>query len=132
MRMRPSIIALLAVALLAQASLPLIHAQNWARTQNDSGLSYAFCGKVSPLLLAKMKAVSPPELYGQSTASATAQDCRLCLVVSALGAMLGSLAVVLLLAGFAGTPQSVTRPGSVFAVAVRGFDARAPPRLFLL
>ena len=132
MRMRPSILAQLALALLAQASVPWLHAQNWARMQNDGGLSYAFCGKVSAQLLARMKAVAPPGLYAPNKASSTAQNCKLCLVVGALGAMLGSLAVVMLLATMGATTPAVAGLSAPFRSALRGFDARAPPRLFLL
>lgn len=132
MRMRPSIVALLGFALLAQASLPLVHAQNWARSQNDGGLSYIFCGNVSPLLLAKMKAVAPPGLYAQSSAVNAQQDCNLCLVVSALGAMLAGLALVLLFAGRGNTPHIDARTGAAYASALRGFYPRGPPRLSLL
>ena len=132
MRMRPSIIALLALALLAQLSVPWLHAQNWARMQNDGGLSYAFCGKVSAQLLARMKAVAPPDLYPPSTASSTPPSCKLCLVVGALGAMLGSLTVVMVLATMGAAAPAVAGLSAPFRSALRGFDARAPPSLSLL
>ena len=110
---------LLVLALLAQASVPLLHAQNWARMQNDGGLSYAFCGTVSPVLLAKMKAVAPPGLYAQGAPAQTAQDCKLCLIMGALVA-----------AHRAAHPPGGS-PTDGFALKHALFQARAPPVLSL-
>lgn len=133
--MRISALILLVMALLAQASVPLLHAQNWARMQNDSGLgglAYAFCGTVSPALLAKMKSVAPPSLYQQLAQPQAQQDCKLCLIIGALGAMLGALALVLLLHVQLAGRVTVWRPRAAFIAGLRGFQARAPPRLSLI
>ncbi len=125
-----SILLVLALlALLAQASVPLLHAQNWARMQNDGGLSYAFCGTLSPVLLAKMKAVAPPGLYAQGAPAQTAQDCKLCLIMGALGAMLGALVVALLVAAHRPAHPPGGSPTDGFALEHALFQARAPPVL---
>lgn len=69
-------------ALLVQLMLPNAHAQSWAR-ENGAPLLFAFCGQLSPGLLARLRESTPPELW---TSAGTADDsvppaCPLCKAV---------------------------------------------------
>ena len=128
---RPLACLLTALALMSQACLPLLHAQSWAGSHN-AGLLFAFCGEVSPALLAKARAVAPAGLTPAQPTTNASLDCPLCLLLHALGGALALAALGLLL-----TPNRRVSAGSPYTAAQRSgvhqaYRARAPPALRLL
>ncbi len=109
----PRLGALLSVlALIGQLLLPMSHAQSWA-ARNGDPLLYAFCGEVSPTLVARMQLALPAEVLAglQKRDHALPSDlsCSLCASMHG-GNLLGSAAPQLMMAGFAGPPVQAERP----------------------
>ena len=109
---------LVALAVFSQFITPTLHASNWARHHGD-GLLYAFCGTVSPALLAKMRSIAPEELL-EGSESLTSQT-TLCL---SMGSLAGSLilAAVFVLLLF----QRQTTLGASLRIAPSDVRLRAP------
>ena len=118
---------LLVVAILARGMLPWINGQTMAR-HSGNDILLAFCGTVSPALLAKMQRVSPwTDAQDQTDPNAgSGASCPLCLT-GALTLALMAFAILQLLQRqrlFAPLPalRQITRKGW------RRYDSRGPPR----
>lgn len=109
---------LVALAVFSQLITPTLHASNWAR-HNGEGLLYAFCGTVSPALLAKMRSIAPEGLLEGSDNLKT--QTSLCL---SMGSLAGSfiLAAIFVLLLF----QRQTALGAGLRIEPSAARLRAP------
>ena len=116
LRILPSLLIIL--ALISQLVTPTLHASNWAR-HNGEGLLYAFCGTVSPALLAKMRSIAPEGLLEGSDNLKT--QTSLCL---SMGSLAGSfiLAAIFVLLLF----QRQTALGAGLRIEPSAARLRAP------
>ncbi len=116
---------LVALAVFSQLITPTLHASNWAK-HNGDGLLYAFCGTLSPALLAKMRSIAPDALLERSDNPQTQTE--LCL---SMGTLAGSLilAAVFVLLLFQRQTRLGTQPRLAHCAArpCSPYQSRAPP-----
>ncbi|ORE85901.1 hypothetical protein ATO7_11428 [Oceanococcus atlanticus] len=122
LRSLPSLLIIL--ALISQLVTPTLHASNWAK-HNGDGLLYAFCGTISPALLAKMRDIAPPGLVAADDTHPG--QLELCLSLGSLAsAFVLAIALVLYLlrvSSHAVPPRDIPRSMRTWAA----YQSRAPP-----
>ncbi len=124
-RLRTLACLLVALAVLSQLVTPTLYASNWAK-HNGEGLLYAFCGTVSPALIAKMSDIAPPGLlpFDNSNHAQT----ELCLSVGILaGSFVLAAVFVLLLFQHRPSIRPALRPAPDLRLARTAYQSRAPP-----
>lgn len=115
----------MALAVFSQLVTPTMHASRWAQSSGQ-GLLYAFCGTLSPALIAKMREIAPEGLldHGDTPAAQT----ELCLSIGSLASAF-ILASVLVLLLFLQRPQpcKLLRPAPSASRRCPAYHSRAPP-----
>lgn len=129
---QPLALALIGLALLAQAVMPWVHAGAMSQHAGQ-GWAAAFCGNGSSALLAEFRAVAPAELKQalnpQPKPAPTAADCPLCLLASALGTLAAAAVMAFFLARLS-EAQTRTCPAPQPRHALsRAHACRGPPLL---